>query len=541
MDRPNVTVVGGGLAGMIAALRLLERGCSVTLYEASGRWGGKAGATRHKGDLEEHGYHIFPAWYVNAWKLVDELGIRANFRDCTDFKQIRAGAYPKFLSFQNITSARYAWGNLRSGVLPFPEAFLFFYAALDLMSQPYRYRARLDQVTVTGFLRSRFYRSERIAQQFEELMLKGISVPTYEVSAMTMRNVMQYWVKSPLPMHRILKGDLEALWIGPIRKKLESLGAQLHLGQKLVGIDTEGGKVKRLHFVDGYSKKHERVVDNVLLAIPFEKAIRLIDDKLYAAAPDLANMRRLKARPMAAFNMYFKRRIEGMPPDHINLLDSRYGISYIDVAQSWPGYGDRTVLNLIASDFTDLEKLSPRVAVAALMEDLRRYLPPFGPEDVEKITFLPHLEEPLFMNDVGGWSFRPEPRTELKNLYLAGDFCRSAIDLVSMEGAISTGLRAAEAIRSDLSLPNPVEILVPPTYPRWLMVLGRIAALPLALIAKAWASLTAPEFDAAVYDVPPFSLDALPAWPVEMVDESAPIQEQAVATAPRPAATPTGS
>lgn len=522
MERPNVTVVGGGLAGMIAAWRLLERGCNVSLFEASGRWGGKAGATRHKGEAEEHGYHIFPAWYVNTWKLVDELGIRETFRDCTDFKQLRAGEYPRFHSFKNITSARYAWGNLLSGVLPFPEAFLFFYAALDLMSQPYRYRARLDQVTVTGFLRSRFYRSERIAQQFEELMLKGISVPTYEVSAMTMRNVMQYWVKSPLPMHRILKGDLQALWIEPIRKKLESLGASLNLGQRLVGMDAEGGRIKRLRFVDAQGAKSERAVDRVLLAIPFEKATPLIDDRLYAAAPALADLRRLKARPMAAFNMYFKRRIEGMPADHINLLDSRYGISFIDVAQSWPGYS-RTVLNLIASDFTDLEELSPRVAVSALMEDLRRYLPPFDPEDVERITFQSHLGQPLFMNDVGGWSFRPEPRTELANLYLAGDFSRSSIDLVSMEGAISTGLRAAEAIRSDLSLSPPVEVLVPPTYPRWLLVLGRIAALPLAVVAKIWASLTAPEFDSSVYDVPPFSLEALPAWPVEVVDESSPL------------------
>ena len=42
--------------------------------------------------------------------------------------------------------------------------------------------------SLTGFLRARFYRTDTIADQFQELMLKGISVPTYEVSAMTMRN-----------------------------------------------------------------------------------------------------------------------------------------------------------------------------------------------------------------------------------------------------------------------------------------------------------------------------------------------------------------
>src|SRR6266850_4050031 len=39
----SITVVGG-LAGMVAALRLLELGCDVALYDSDSRLGGKAGA-----------------------------------------------------------------------------------------------------------------------------------------------------------------------------------------------------------------------------------------------------------------------------------------------------------------------------------------------------------------------------------------------------------------------------------------------------------------------------------------------------------------
>lgn len=88
------------------------------------------------------------------------------------------------------------------------------------MTQPYRYRAELDQVTVTGFLRSRFYETESVARQFEDLMLKGISVPIYEVSAMTMRNTMPYWLRYPVPMHRILKTDLQSGLIRPFEERL---------------------------------------------------------------------------------------------------------------------------------------------------------------------------------------------------------------------------------------------------------------------------------------------------------------------------------
>jgi uncharacterized protein with NAD-binding domain and iron-sulfur cluster len=227
----KVIIVGGGLAGMAAALRLAERGYSVSIFEMSERLGGKASAAKHGADFDEHGYHIFPAWYYNANQLARELRISHNFFDCEDFFQLGAGEFPRFKNFKNITSWRYLWTNLHAGVLPFFEAFLFYYAALDLMSQPYSYRAQLDQVTITGFLRSRFYRTDRVANQFQELMLKGISVPTYEVSAMTMRNVMRFWVRSPEPMHRFLLGNLQTFWIDPLANRLRELGCTFHHNQ----------------------------------------------------------------------------------------------------------------------------------------------------------------------------------------------------------------------------------------------------------------------------------------------------------------------
>lgn len=95
------------------------------------------------------------------------------------------------------------------------------------------------------------------------------------------------------------------------------------------------------------------------------------------------------------------------------------------------------------------------------------------------------------MNDVGAWAYRPDAATSLPNLYLAGDYCRSAIDLVSMEGAVSTGLLAAEAVRKDAGLGPPVEVLVPDIPPPWGLVLGRLALLPLALAARLWVAIKA--------------------------------------------------
>lgn len=477
----DVTIVGGGLAGMVAALRLLEAGCQVTLFEANDCLGGKARATKNGNDFDEHGYHIFPTWYRNTWHLVDELGIRDNFLDRTNFKQLKAGEFPTFTTLTNIGSVQYLWQNLTSGVLPFVDMCLFFYATLDLMSQPLRRSAFLDQIAVSGFIHSCFYRTERVAKEFQELMLKGISVPCYFVSAKTMQSVMQYWIKYSSPMHRILRGNLQEYFIDPIQRKLQELGCNIYTTQHLEGIQQEGLRVTKLRFRD-QMKTYEKEVDKVILAIPAEKLADLLDDGMYAA-PGLFNVRYIRTQPMAALDMYLTRRYAGLPEDHVNLMDSKFGLSFIDVSQIWQGY-NTTVLNIIASDFTTLETLSSEDAVTQIVDEIRRYLPGLEWSDIKKTNFQSNINEPLFMNDVGVWQYRPKAKTELTNLYLAGDYCRSHIDLVCMEGAITTGLQAAKALLEDADIKHNVDILKPNVYPRWLLVLGRLVFLPLVALLK---------------------------------------------------------
>src|SRR5476649_1365267 len=44
MDKQSVVVIGGGLAGLAAAVALSPRGCKVTILESRQRLGGRAGS-----------------------------------------------------------------------------------------------------------------------------------------------------------------------------------------------------------------------------------------------------------------------------------------------------------------------------------------------------------------------------------------------------------------------------------------------------------------------------------------------------------------
>ncbi|WP_081691100.1 flavin monoamine oxidase family protein [Conexibacter woesei] len=76
-NRPNVVVVGAGLAGVTAAYRLAQVGIPVNLYEASDRVGGRCFTARgfSGGQTAEHGGEFVDTRHVHLIKLAQELGL----------------------------------------------------------------------------------------------------------------------------------------------------------------------------------------------------------------------------------------------------------------------------------------------------------------------------------------------------------------------------------------------------------------------------------------------------------------------------------
>ncbi|MFB6310211.1 MAG: NAD(P)/FAD-dependent oxidoreductase [Salinirussus sp.] len=77
MDR--VAVVGGGLAGLVAARRLAERGIDVELFEATDRLGGRVGSDELDGFILDRGFQVlFPSYPAVRRELdLDALALRS--------------------------------------------------------------------------------------------------------------------------------------------------------------------------------------------------------------------------------------------------------------------------------------------------------------------------------------------------------------------------------------------------------------------------------------------------------------------------------
>ena len=54
--------------------------------------------------------------------------------------------------------------------------------------------------------------------------------------------------------------------------------------------------------------------------------------------------------------------------------------------------------------------------------------------------------EPLLVNTVGSWAWRPDAATAIENLFLASDYVRTYTDLATMEGANEAARRATNGV-----------------------------------------------------------------------------------------------
>lgn len=121
MGAGPVVVVGGGIAGLTAALELAEGGASVTLVESSDRFGGKIATSRVDGLIVEGGADSFLSSKPAGLALVARLGIadrlvNSNADDRRTFVWSR-GRLRELPEGLVLGSPARAWSLLRSGLL----------------------------------------------------------------------------------------------------------------------------------------------------------------------------------------------------------------------------------------------------------------------------------------------------------------------------------------------------------------------------------------------------------------------------------------
>lgn len=466
---------------MVVARELALRGWKVTLLERSGRLGGKAGSDLRNGRSVEHGYHVFPKWYPNVRAIVDRIGV--GLIDFDRYHFVLPGEYPNKITVRGPSGLAATLHNTFHGLLPWYHTVLYLYSVLDMISRPLSQKSFLDRVSQIGLIRGKWYTSESVAEYGQETVLKASAIPIYDLSAMTAKRVSGYWIRQGSPFLSVLPGDLQTAFIEPQVRELENLGVKISYQSDVSRLVIRKGELDGVLLKDG----SELSADVYALCTPFEVTRTWLDDSVYDADPELGNLHFLEAQPMAALHLRLRKQIPDLPIEHVFLHGGQYALSFIEVSRLWKDREGKPELSFISSNYAPLKGVSKERAKDLLLAEICEYLP-ITPDDVESWELNTNADVPLFINTIGAWPNRPRPKPRVKKLYLAGDYVRNAIDLACMEGAVSAALEASGHILQDHGVTEEVPAAqVPPVWPRWLLVLGRVLVIPMVAIARAIA------------------------------------------------------
>ncbi len=410
---PRAHVVGAGLAGLSAALRLAEQGLEVHLYEAAPQAGGRCRSyfDRALGVTLDNGNHLVLSGnhairdYLIAVGAQDEL--IGPEQACFPFYDLE-----RRQGFQlTISEGRLPWWLLRASTRIPGTRMLDYLRALRL-------RRASAEATVAACLpeRDRLWRAF-----FEPLTVATLNTQPEEASARLLWRILdETFLKGGTACRpRIARHALAATFVDPALSKIAEFGGKIYLGARLRRIDCGETAAERLHFeTESLDLGPE---DRVVLALPPWN----LADLLPRLDPGL--------EPRPIVNAHFCLDAPAPLPADKPLLGLLGGTA------EWIFARERVVsLTVSAAEALDLvsqEELAARLwQDTALALGLTNQLQP-------KIRII-REKRATFAATPEAERRRPGPATHLENLVLAGDWTDTGLP-ATIEGAIRSGVNAA--------------------------------------------------------------------------------------------------
>ncbi|HEY6526071.1 MAG TPA: FAD-dependent oxidoreductase, partial [Solirubrobacteraceae bacterium] len=237
---PAVTIAGGGLSGLTAAIRLAERGYRITLYEQKSWLGGNLGSRpMDDGEYLDVYPHMYLEWYANFWALLEEATQQpkeTRFAPFSSVKQLSKKAFPTFAELTDMYSPWHMIQNMFSGVGPPADMFVFGYASIDLLAEKYNPTITLNNVDVNAFLNTRPYMTKTASDAFDSFITRVWAIPSYLASAPDFRRYLEYSVRKPDPAFWLPTGSAFTQVISPLAKMLEGLGVNVVTNTEITGV-----------------------------------------------------------------------------------------------------------------------------------------------------------------------------------------------------------------------------------------------------------------------------------------------------------------
>lgn len=441
-------VIGGGLAGLSAAIALTEAGFRVGLLEKRPHLGGRA-----------------TSYWLPDGGQVDNCQ-HVTMRCCTNLADFyeRVGAASKIRFYDRLVflDRRGRRGVLRASALPAPFHLAPSFAKFPLLrwaekrciaramfhiarsgGQP----ADAEGVSMLDWLR-RHGQTDGAIQRFWRVVL--VSALDEELDRTDARYGVQVFWQAFLANRRGFEVGIPAVPLAELydgcRAAIVARGGEVRLRAHIREIQIVDGRVSAIALADGGVES----ADFYIAAVPHDVLLELLPESITETTPTFRNLRNLRNSPITGVHFWFDRPV--MHDPFLTLLDRTVQWVF-NKSRLYEGEGSGPAgagtsagqyLQLVISASYDLLPLSRQEIIALCRKELSEALPAARDAQLVQATVIKEAAA-TFSPAPGCDRWRPGSRTTIGNLFLAGDWTATGWP-ATMEGAVRSGYRAAEEI-----------------------------------------------------------------------------------------------
>jgi squalene-associated FAD-dependent desaturase len=418
-------VVGGGFAGLSAAVFLTKNSFKVDLIEASPKLGGRAYSFLEKSTntIIDNGQHIFMGSYdetlqflklINAEKnLIYQQNLEVNFLR-ENFEEITLKSAGSLYPFNLIL------GLLNFKVISFSERLSLLRLLLKL---PFITSEKLSGQSVLDWLKEE-NQNENIRKHFWDVIAIGaLNTNTKFASAKIFVEILK---------KIFLSGNFAATIILPSKGLSETYvnnsvefitknSGRVFLSESLEEIHVENNSVIKIRT----SNRESSDYNFIILAIPFQSLMRITGIQSFIPRTQF------EYSTIVNIHIWLKQN---------NLEKSFYGL--INSPVHWV-FNKGTHLNLVISDANYLIAKSAEEIFELAVLELNRFLK-IKREEITNYKVIKE-KQATFIPFAGIDNKRPKQKTQINNLVFAGDWVDTGLPS-TIESAVKSGRSAAELL-----------------------------------------------------------------------------------------------
>jgi squalene-associated FAD-dependent desaturase len=448
----HAVVIGGGLAGITAAIALREAGLRVTLLEARPRLGGATCSFSRDGLIVDNGQHVFLGCCSAYRELIARLGMTGSVSLQDRFDVAVLGPHGR--------------ARLRRTRLPGPLHMGQALATYSLLSPAERLRVTqaalamrfldparpgLDDQRLGDWLAAHGQREHARRVLWDLFIVSALNVSGDEANLSLAGTVVRTALlgakdAADIGTPGIPLGDLHGK---AGARLLDQLGATVRLSAKVAAVHPLPGGGYRVELASRGASGGSAVVpdaDGVVLAVPPETAARLLPAGPATPGPGPERWHELGASPIVNVHVIYDRRVTRLP--FAAAVDSPVQWVFDRTGPSGLASGQYLAVSVSAADdVVDVPAAELREQFVPALQQL------FPAAREARITdfFVTRERRATFRQVPGCGGKRPGAGTGRQGLVLAGAWTDTGWP-DTMEGAVRSGLIAAKELRREMAL-----------------------------------------------------------------------------------------